>query len=410
MQTPTDFFKNNPAPVALPDALRKFHKELPLAGDPQNALLSLSDAHLTYLIAAIRNTPCKPPDLSPDDWHNFFTLLQPHWILPLMTFHVRTWPEEFRPPQKIMEYLDGIFLKATARNLLAGRQILSVTDALKEAGIPVILLKGHALARTVYPEPTLRQSSDIDLLVQPRNIPAAEEVLEKLGYRCPAKIFHRSQYASHHETFSPPGKGLPIELHWEADDAYGLFPEGWLDDAFSRRITISMNNFSCDTFCHADHLLYLTFHNVFHHWSMRLDWMYDISLLMREIPTPHDWKVIGQQSVVHHVRKSMEISLTAASLWTGCELPPGVGNFSSWPIPYERELRLLKHSPKLQTSAFTRKYMVFQGRSGIHEKLRYGWRLIVPPASIMNEYRRSTSPADIPLAHLRRWFRIVKFR
>jgi len=57
------FLKNNPEPVALPDALRKFHKELPLAGDPPNALLSLSDAHLTYLIAAIRNTPC--PETAP---------------------------------------------------------------------------------------------------------------------------------------------------------------------------------------------------------------------------------------------------------------------------------------------------------------------------------------------------------
>ncbi|MCX6688455.1 MAG: nucleotidyltransferase family protein, partial [Methanoregula sp.] len=236
--------ENPAAPRSLPERLREFHEHLPLSGDPPNALLSLSDDLLCYLIAAIRNTPCSPPDLSPDDWQNLLTLLRPYMIFPLITSHLRNWPEECQPPQKIMDYLNRVFLYAVARNLLAGRQIQAVTDALKGAGIPVILLKGHALARTVYPDPALRQSSDIDLLVQPHNIPASEEVLEKLGYVCPAKIFHISQYEHHHETFSPPGKGLPIELHWVTDNAFDLFPDGWLDDAFSRRISIRSGDLS----------------------------------------------------------------------------------------------------------------------------------------------------------------------
>ena len=397
-------------PVSLSDVLRKFHGHLPLAGDPPNALLSLSDDFLTYLIAAIRNVPCPPPDLSPADWHRFLVLLQPHSIVPLIAFHIRTWPEEFQPPQEIREYLNRIFLVASARNLLAGRQIQSVTDALKDAGIPVILLKGHALARTVYPDPALRQSSDIDLLVQPHNIPAAEEILEKLGYVCHAKIFHTSRFADHDEVFSPPGKGLNIELHWAADNEYNLFPEGWLDDAFSRRIPVRSGDLSCDTFSHADHLLYLAFHNVFHHGSVRLDWVYDISRIMGEFSTSDEWENLGQQSVIHQIRVPMELSLASARLWTGCESPDGAGDFSTWPVPSDRELRHLKCSQAPSTSLFSRKYLVFQGRPGIREKFRYGWRFILPPTSLMDEYRRSHLAADIPLAHLRRWFSILKYR
>ena len=43
-------------------------------------------------------------------------------------------------------------------------------DALEAAGIPSALLKGPALARTVYPDPALRQSVDIDLLVRPGDV------------------------------------------------------------------------------------------------------------------------------------------------------------------------------------------------------------------------------------------------
>ncbi|MDO9327070.1 MAG: nucleotidyltransferase family protein, partial [Methanoregula sp.] len=273
-QSANGFFFNAHEMATLPGTLRELHRHLPLAGDPENALLSLPDDLLTYLISAIRNTPCMPLDLTPEEWHTFLSLLRPHWIFPLVTFHVQTWPEACRPPREIMEYLNKNFQTASARTLLAGVQIQAVANAMRDAGIPVILLKGHALARTVYPDPALRQSSDIDMLVQPHNFPVAEAVLEKLGYSCPAKIFHIYPYGDHHEKFFPPGnKGLRLQLHWATDNEFGLFAEGWLDEAFSRRITIQAGNLSFDTFCDADQLLYLVFHDAFQHRSIRLDWV-----------------------------------------------------------------------------------------------------------------------------------------
>lgn len=409
MQKPVCISGNEPLPVSICEELRNFHAELPLADYPPNALLSLSDDLLTYLIAAIRNTPRRPPVLSPDDWHHFLTLLQPHLIIPLITYHVRTWPEECRPPPEIMECLNQVFQKAAARNLLAGRQIQAVTNALRDAGIPVILLKGHALARTLYPDPALRQSGDIDLLVQPRNIPATEEVLEKLGYVCPAKTFSLSPYEHHHENFFPPRKGMQIELHWAIDNAFDLFPDWWVDDVFSRRIPLRTGDLSCDTLSHSDHLLFLAFHNVFQHWTLRLDWVCDLSRMMGEFTTPEDWKDLGRLSAEYHIRIPMELSLTAARLWTGCELSVGAGDFSTWPVPRERELGLMNYSRTRHTSVFSSLYLIMQGQPGISEKLRYGFRYIFPPVPFMRKFRKSSSPADIPLAYLRRWLSIMKY-
>ena len=41
-----------------------------------------------------------------------------------------------------------------------------VVAGFKDAGIPVIILKGALLAKTLYPSPGLRYMGDIDLLVQ----------------------------------------------------------------------------------------------------------------------------------------------------------------------------------------------------------------------------------------------------
>ena len=154
-----------PAPPdpSLPAKLREFHQRLPLAGDPPNALLSLPDDRILYLAAVLRDTPVPAPALSLDEWRAFRDLLKPHGVFPLLAYRLRAWPEDCRPPKEVTAWLDRVFLYAAARTMKAGRQIQEVVDALERAGIPSVLLKGPALARTVYPDPALRQSSTFSL-------------------------------------------------------------------------------------------------------------------------------------------------------------------------------------------------------------------------------------------------------
>jgi hypothetical protein len=306
-----------------------------------------------------------------------------------------------------MKYLDRTFLTGAARSLLAGRQIGTVTDSLKKAGIPTILLKGPALARSVYPDPAIRQSGDIDLLIQPQNIPAAEDVLEKLGYTCPIKGFHISRHEFHHETFTLPANAIPLELHWVLDFTFKVFPEGVLDEAFRRRIAVKSGDLSFETLSHTDHLLYLAFHDVFQHDSVRLDWIVDISRIMAEF-TGEEWEELGRLSVEQNVRIPLELLITAATLWTGCGLPAGVRDLSGWPAPGERELQLLPLSKTYHISVLSWMRLSLQARSGIRQKLRFWSRIIVPPVIVMKCECGSASPVDLTAAYVRRWIRILK--
>ena len=168
-----------PSDATLPARLREFHERLPVAGDPLNGLLSLPDDRLLYLAAILRDTPVPAPALSLDYWREFRDLLVPHGVFPLLAYRLRAWPEDCRPPEEVMAWLNRVYLYAAARTMRAGRQIQTVVDALEGAGIPSVLLKGPALARTVYPDPALRQSVDIDLLVRPGDVLAAEGAFQE---------------------------------------------------------------------------------------------------------------------------------------------------------------------------------------------------------------------------------------
>jgi hypothetical protein len=90
----------------------------------------------------------------------------------------------------------------------AYRQILGeVLAALRDRGLPFLLLKGAALAETVYPDPVLRHAHDVDLLVAPEDAVPAAEMMEGAGL-APARMLPGDQGREFsHES------SLPFLLH-----------------------------------------------------------------------------------------------------------------------------------------------------------------------------------------------------
>ena len=81
-------------------------------------------------------------------------------------------------------------MQAVYRYVQVNFEYEQICATLEEAKIPFIPLKGSVL-RHYYPEPWMRTSSDIDVLVTPENLDAAAAVLtEKLGYQAGKKHEH----------------------------------------------------------------------------------------------------------------------------------------------------------------------------------------------------------------------------
>jgi hypothetical protein len=70
---------------------------------------------------------------------------------------------------------------AIARKLQLDAELSRVLETFAAAGLPVIVLKGLVLARTIYAESALRPYSDIDLSVPVEQEGAAAALLEQLG-------------------------------------------------------------------------------------------------------------------------------------------------------------------------------------------------------------------------------------
>lgn len=396
--------ENNRNAIPSAAAFKEFHALIPLEGNPPNDLLTIPDDLFLYLAAAIRNEPISPPMIAVGEWHIFLSHLPSHGILPLIAWHLRSWPEDCRPPGEIMAFLSRVLVSGGARSLRLGRQIQVLTRALEEAKIPVLLLKGPALARTVYPDPALRHSSDIDLLVKPEDVLKCEPVFSQLGYTCPEHTFHFAAQDRHHQVFFPSGNGSHVELHWVADSSFHMFSPGWLKNAFDRKIQVTAEDLSFYTLHPVDHLTILAHHHVFMHQSLRLDWIYDIALL-KDTLTANDWADIRSSCVSNHIRIPLELALKVSVLWGTNDIPEEYRNFSTWPSVSVREQKLWKHAVTRQTSIHSAIYLKLQGLTTTREKLRVCWRYIIPPREFLQHFRKSESCIDIPLAYIRQLLR-----
>lgn len=112
-----------------------------------------------------------------------------------------------------------------ARNILIYRDLEHALQVLESAGVAVMLLKGVALAQTIYPTIADRPMADVDLLVHPCDRDRAGSALVAAGYRVvpePEQRFSPFDTEFTGEMVFRRGHGVWIEVHWE------LTPAEWM--------------------------------------------------------------------------------------------------------------------------------------------------------------------------------------
>ena len=93
------------------------------------------------------------------------------------------------------------------------RVVTGVLRAMEDNGIPLLLLKGAALAHLVYRDPTLRPMRDVDVLVRARDAPRAARVLESCGFAVAGPVVPPGHHHARAMSTTVDSATVTIELH-----------------------------------------------------------------------------------------------------------------------------------------------------------------------------------------------------
>jgi hypothetical protein len=191
-----------------------------------------------------------------------------HGIAPLLYQTVQQMGLTGVLPSAALEVWQRVYYATAVNHTLFSQALHQVLRALQDRRIAVIVLKGAALAETVYPCGAVRPRRDVDLLVRAEDLSRVEGILETLGYQLSignrSKGWWRTQH--YHWAFrqpNPPPFDVPLEVHWQLERPSRPFAID-LEGLWQRAMPATIAGVDTLILAPEDGLVYLCLHTCHH--------------------------------------------------------------------------------------------------------------------------------------------------
>lgn len=326
----------------------------------------------------LRGEPATWPPIGQDE----VAAIEAHGMTPL----IQRWSGE--------SSLRDIAVREAAFEALRLRGLQGVLTALSDARIAVLILKGTALAYSLYELPELRPRSDTDLLAREEDRARLQETLSSLGYQehvAPGDRLGLRQTVYYREDDF--GFLHSLDVHWSVLNPASFSGLVSHEEALSDAVPLGRIHPAASGLDRVRALLLACVHRVAHHHdSPRLIWLIDIHLLANELTAP-EWERLWTIA-----RSKGMIGVVGASLTAAADL----SRLSYTVVP-----PVARDEP----SALYLRRDVSRARLLVHDLHALpGWRarftrlfdLAFPARSYMEKEFGATSTALLPLAYLRR--------
>lgn len=311
-------------------------------------------------------------------------------------------------PADIEAELAAAYRITALRNTGLLYELEAALAALAGADVPVLLLKGAALAETVYRDPALRPMADCDLLVRPADLPRAQATLIAAGYRPVADEPHPGDLARFESQMALRKEGpLParIELHWHLlDSPYyqaRLSADWFWAGAEEFRIGAVPARGPAPT----PNLLYLAAHLALHHRLAGLMWWYDIAALLHTCGDRVDWEALLDQAEACDLVLPLQQVLPVIAQHWAVAVPTAVLARLAALRPSAGEARVHAWLTAEQRPVIQRFWADLAGLNGWAERLRFAYHHLFPLPAYMRRRYRLASLLLLPLAYPYRWAR-----
>ncbi len=282
--------------------------------------------------------------------------------------------------------------------MAADSRLAELLQAFHAAAIDVLVLKGAALAYSVYAHPAHRPRTDTDLLVRAEQRAAAVGLLNAHGYRSASTSAHDP--LARQMSFSVDGPtGLTIDLHFALANQPEFAELFSFDELAAHAIELPRLS-PIARGLHPEHAL---LHAVIHYYAhlpaatRPAIWLLDIALLARGLDAA-GWLSLDER--VHEAGCSALVAtaIETTRSWFVCPCPPEL--LATWTGRAGAEWRSVRAQP--DEPALRELGLALRAMPSTPERLRYLWRRLFPTAAWMRALHGPLGPAGLVLAYLRR--------
>ena len=327
------------------------------------------------------------------DWDYVMAALMREGLAAIFYHYVVQDGAEDRIPPEVLSALRRVFLSNLKRNMTAIAQGKKVFIQLREAGVPLIVLKGLYLIEQIYPHPALRGLSDIDILIRKDDIFNVDACLTRLGYEAmdstPEQVLENPPgYLASLDYIHGRHPGPHLHVHYHLVNtsvpAYMFAPLVDMELIWAKAVTARCADTEVYFLCPEHALIYLCEHalRVGHSFD-RLVLVHDICLLLSTHRERIQWPVVREESRKLHLERFLVLSLSLVETIAG-------------PLLQEEERNGLKDLYRLTGTDRLLAKRRFRGSSyllylsmnrSLPQMTRFVLRTLFPPVAVLFQRR-----------------------
>lgn len=295
-------------------------------------------------------------------------------------------------PVDIYEQLKRDYYLNALKNTLIFTVLGKFLESLKKVGLQVIVLKGGALAETIYGNMAVRPMSDIDLLIKKEDLLSVDKQLNMLGYR-PSDISvndidFSSAYLTTLDYRSSSKNSISFHIHWHFINS-SVPNESYIQNVKIERIWQDAEK-ACiangETFVMAPHhlLIHLSEHalRVMHSFN-RYSYFCDIDRVIHFYKDRLNWESLIRDSFHFKLDRMVYLSLYFTAVFLNTKIPKDV-LLRLKPKRFYLAERVFMSliSRNIRLSGLS--YLVhFSQNRGLLKKMKFVGRTLFPPRLIM---------------------------
>ncbi|MEI9889036.1 MAG: nucleotidyltransferase family protein [Rhizomicrobium sp.] len=226
-----------------------------------------------------RNAAIRSSASQPIDWANFVRVVERQRVAGLV--HDGLQSSGVEPPPTVKAHLAAEAGEVARQCLKLASEALLLQAAFDRASIAATFVKGTALDLLAYNKIGIKYAWDIDLLIMPRDVRRASDVLAAAGYKRikPPTNFAEDRFDAwigfaYDSLFLNERNNAYLELHWRLFSNPSLM-SGVTAASSSRQVAVASGR-SLRTLGDDDLFSYLCMHGAQHAWS-RLKWLADLA-------------------------------------------------------------------------------------------------------------------------------------
>ena len=257
------------------------------------------------------------PNLSPKEWEGVAEDASEQGVSGFLYKYVRDRAPELAIQPEVLGRLRKDYVSNQAVYLRYLSLLLPILNKLNKENIPFFVYKGCSLIERYYRDPGLRPISDIDLVMQIKNIPLASKIIEEHGF-LKARTFGHHFY---HDDFCLDVHEDLFRLDRVPSRKFAITHDG--TGLWERLDRLNIQGCPVQILDAYDEFIFLCWHAMKHSFS-HLKWLVDLGMMYEILSRNTDFSECLSNLPDDSVRKSVWYVLRLLHEWLGIPIEPGL--------------------------------------------------------------------------------------